>query len=263
MGVAYGETPPPPALGGRVACLWWVTPTPSGGEGGAGAGEPAGHAVLPDGAVDLVWHAGRLTIAGPDTRARRASGGDEAAVGVRLRPGAATTFGASASALRDRQPSAEELWGAAGRRLTERVADAPGPRARLDVIAGAVADLVDTATPTDPQVDGAVEALLRGRPGSAAPLGGATTVAAVAAEVGLSERQLRRRFHEHVGYGPKTLDRILRLQRFLTLAIATDEALAGLAARAGYADQAHLGRETRALTGETAVELVAARRPSR
>ena len=30
-----------------------------------------------------------------------------------------------------------------------------------------------------------------------------------------SERQARRRFQEHVGYGPKTLQRILRMQRVL------------------------------------------------
>ena len=38
------------------------------------------------------------------------------------------------------------------------------------------------------------------------------------AALGVSERQLRRRFADAVGYGPKTLARVLRFQRFLALA---------------------------------------------
>ena len=55
----------------------------------------------------------------------------------------------------------------------------------------------------------------------------------------------------------KTLQRILRLQRFLALGRADPSArLARLAADAGYADQAHLGRDCRALAGATPAELV-------
>lgn len=80
-----------------------------------------------------------------------------------------------------------------------------------------------------------------GRPGS--------RVGAVSSSLGVSERQLLRRFRDAVGYGPKTLDRVLRFQRFLALggpgpAGGSGEALAGLAASAGYADQAHLTRES-------------------
>ena len=58
--------------------------------------------------------------------------------------------------------------------------------------------------------------------------------------------------------GPKTLDRILRLQRFLALGRADPSAgLARLAADAGYADQAHLGRDCRALADATPTQLIA------
>ena len=40
-------------------------------------------------------------------------------------------------------------------------------------------------------------------------------VRVLARAVALSERQLRRRFHDAVGYGPKRLGRALRLQRLL------------------------------------------------
>ena len=50
--------------------------------------------------------------------------------------------------------------------------------------------------------------------------------------------------------------RVLRFQRFLTLARRGDD-LARLAFAAGYADQAHLTRECRRLSGRTPAELVA------
>lgn len=72
------------------------------------------------------------------------------------------------------------------------------------------------------------------------------------AEAPVGERQLRRRFVAAVGYGPKTFERIARFQRFLRLARSPAGrrlGLAQLAARAGHADQAHLGREYRRLAG--------------
>ena len=81
--------------------------------------------------------------------------------------------------------------------------------------------------------------------------------------LGVSERQLRRRFDQTVGYGPKTLDRVLRFQRFVSrdAAIAGgDERLARVAAELGYSDQAHLTRDCVALSGLTPSALVASRR---
>ena len=71
----------------------------------------------------------------------------------------------------------------------------------------------------------------------------------------MSERTLRRRFDESFGYGPKTLDRILRYQRFLRLARQSPAPTAMLAVEAGYSDQAHLVRESRRLTGSTPLQI--------
>ncbi|GIJ28456.1 hypothetical protein Vqi01_36180 [Micromonospora qiuiae] len=71
-------------------------------------------------------------------------------------------------------------------------------------------------------------------------------VGLVAVRCGLSSRQLQRRCNTAFGYGPKTLHRILRLQRALALA-RSGQSLATVAAEAGYADQAHLAREVRAM----------------
>jgi transcriptional regulator GlxA family with amidase domain len=76
--------------------------------------------------------------------------------------------------------------------------------------------------------------------------------------LGLGGRRLHRRFVAAVGYGPKTFQRVLRLQRVLALAGSGQRpaGLAMLALGAGYADQAHMGRELRALTGRSPRELL-------
>ncbi len=66
---------------------------------------------------------------------------------------------------------------------------------------------------------------------------------------------MHRRCLTAFGYGPKTLARILRLQRGLALA-RCGVPFAETAARAGYADQPHLAREVRDLAGTTLGELL-------
>jgi transcriptional regulator GlxA family with amidase domain len=97
-----------------------------------------------------------------------------------------------------------------------------------------------------PDMHAAFELLATGAPP------GKALIPWLAGELALSERTLRRRFDAAFGYGPKTLDRILRFQRFLKLLRgARNGSTAGLAMEAGYADQAHLGRESRRLADTT------------
>jgi transcriptional regulator GlxA family with amidase domain len=86
------------------------------------------------------------------------------------------------------------------------------------------------------------------------------TVSALARATGLSERQLHRRCTTAFGYGPATLRRILRLQRFIQLGNhpAAPRSLAVLAAIAGYADQQHLARDSRTIARTTPSALVPA-----
>ncbi|MFC7566230.1 helix-turn-helix domain-containing protein [Actinomadura namibiensis] len=59
---------------------------------------------------------------------------------------------------------------------------------------------------------------------------------------------MRRRAVAAFGYGPKTVQRVLRFQRALRLARA-GRPLAEVAQVAGYADQAHMANEVRGLGG--------------
>ncbi|MFG2988555.1 helix-turn-helix domain-containing protein [Streptomyces sp. NPDC048257] len=204
-----------------------------------------GGMVLPDGCMDLLWADGRLLVAGPDTGPHPAGevpGG--AFAGIRLAPGTAPALlGVPAHVLRDRRVELTGLWPAREvRRLTglvegyvEEYGDA---RAGLEALARTRAAGA-AATSPDPLV---AEVVARLRAGEA--------VAAIARAVGVGERQLHRRSLDAFGYGPRTLGRILRLRRALALARA-GLPYAEVACVAGYADQAHLAREVRALAGTT------------
>jgi AraC-like DNA-binding protein len=237
----YREQAPPPALAPWVRCLWELTVQ------GEGAGR-----VVPDGFMDLVASGPVVTLAGPDTRpwpVRRRAGA--VAVGVRFHPGAAPALlGPPASELRDLRVTPDALWGRAGRELAERVGAAASPEARLGAMVAALGDRLDGAQPPDPLVAAAV-AWLERDPASTARVG------ALGPAVGLGQRQLRRRFLTGVGYGPKTLARVLRFQRLLGLLRAGPPSLAEVAVRAGYADQAHMTTECTRLAGRSPATLAA------
>ncbi|AOT61812.1 hypothetical protein K701_07450 [Streptomyces fradiae ATCC 10745 = DSM 40063] len=206
--------------------------------------------VLPDGCMDLLWSAGRLLVAGPDTRAH--APGDPAAAwaGVRFAPGGAPALlGVPAHELRDRRVDLADLWPAARvRRLAGRIAAAGAPPAALEEAALCLAARAGRPDPLARAV--------------AARLDAGWSVAATADAVGLGVRQLHRRSLDAFGYGPKTLARILRLRRALAL-VRAGTPFASAAALAGYTDQAHLARDSRALTGRTLTAHVTAHAPAR
>jgi AraC-like DNA-binding protein len=82
------------------------------------------------------------------------------------------------------------------------------------------------------------------------------SIATVADRLGWSDRTLHRHAQRWYGYGPKHLARVLRFQRALAAAQAGTP-LAAVAATSGFADQPHLAREVRDLTGSTMSELLA------
>jgi len=241
MSATYRESPPPAPLASHACCVW------------SNAAETGSHVerVLPDGCADVVWIDGEgLVVAGPATRQVLVDiPAGAAALGVRFGPGAAgAALGIAAHELRDRTVALEDAWGAQATELAERLAAAPAA-GRLALLGAAVARRLDGARAPDSLVTRASALLARGVP-----------VAAASRQVALTDRHLRRRFHDAVGYGPKTLQRVLRLRCFLALAEAgADPDLARLAADAGYADQPHLTRECAELAGLPPAALLAAR----
>ncbi|MFD8059312.1 DUF6597 domain-containing transcriptional factor [Streptomyces cyaneofuscatus] len=195
--------------------------------------------VLPDGCMDLIWTGGRIVVAGPDTHAFQVEPRNRAScAAIRLAPGTAPVLlGVPAHELRDHRADLADLWPSSTvRRLTDRIDEASDPAEALERFA--LERIADTGPP-DLRTVAVAEGLRRGR-----------TVAATAAEAGLGARQLHRRSLAAFGYGPKTLARILHLQRALEL-IRTGLPYAEAACAAGCTDQAHLAREMRDLAGTT------------
>lgn len=232
MGEAYGDdvyAERASRVGGAVVWSWTAT-------------APGRKRVLPDGCMDIIVVADRLMVAGPDTRAHEHDErpGDTV-TGLRFAPGTApAVLGVPAGELRDRRVPLDAVWpGREVRLLAQRVAEAPEPGAELETTA--LARLSESRA--DRACLHAVERLRRG-----------DDVAAVARALGLGERQLHRRCLAAFGYGPKTLSRVLRMQRALELARA-GRAPVDVAATVGYSDQAHLSRDVRQLAGVPLAEL--------
>jgi AraC-like DNA-binding protein len=237
----YREFAPPIMFRDALHCLW-VSVTPG--------DEETATPVLPDACTDLIWQSDvGAYVAGPDTGPNPALlPPGTVVVGARFRPGSGgAALGVPLSELLDQRVDAADLPAVPSRRLPGSLAPAEAMRR----VAGIAAELV-TEHPPDRLVLAAAHRL--GRPGERADL--------VAASLGISERQLRRRCQAAVGYGPRMMTRVLRFRRFLSRIDAAGPAadLAGLAAEAGYADQAHLTRESTRLAGLSPAALARARR---
>lgn len=87
-------------------------------------------------------------------------------------------------------------------------------------------------------------------------MAGPTRIDVLADEIGWSRQHLNVRFREQIGLNPKTVARIARLNRAMALLQGTSaSSWPEIAHLAGYADQAHLNRDFRALTGCTPTEV--------
>jgi AraC-like DNA-binding protein len=236
----YTEWPAPAGLRHALACLWaQVTP-----DGAARRG-----LVLPDACTDLIWEPGRgAYVAGPDTGpAPTEMPAGTIIIGVRFRPAVGgPALGVPLGELRDQRVDLADLRRSEARRLPGTLDPDTALDRALDVAAALIAD----GRP-DQAVTWAAELLEDPQ----------ARTEQVAAEIGLSERQLRRRCQDAVGYGPKTLQRVLRFRRFVARIDADLQRgrdahdLAAVAALAGYADQAHLTRECHTLAGLTPAAL--------
>ncbi|WP_433594421.1 helix-turn-helix domain-containing protein [Nocardia sp. CA-145437] len=200
--------------------------------------------VLPDGCMDLLWIDGRLSVAGPDTRAYRPEPGfADRIAGVRLSPGAAPALlGVPARELRNARADLADLWSPADLRTASGlIARASNPAVGLEAIARWCAGRTDAI---DPVVRFLVASLRSG-----------SSVAAIAGELQTGPRRLHRISLAAFGYGPKTLGRVLRMQRALALARG-GMGLADVAVASGYADQAHLTRDVREFSGMSPMKLL-------
>ena len=258
----YCEYRPTAQLARSVACIWTL-------DGEARERDEAPQPILPDGRAEFVVHLGDA-FARVDQRATERQPwaifagqldrpltlqptGRIAVLGVRFRPEGAAQF--------TRVPQHE---------LVGRTVDAA-------LVSPALADVarrVRESTASLPDAVRLVERLIapvRERDGGGGRLGsvvdaifrsgGRVAIEGIAAEIGISRRQLERLFLRDVGLPPKQLARIARFQRALhILEFGAAPTRGSTAAHAGgYADQAHFIRDFREFAGCTPTEHLVAR----
>jgi AraC-like DNA-binding protein len=141
-----------------------------------------------------------------------------------------------------------DVWRDRAREWTERIALANGMAARVRFIERGLLSRLARNGRTEPAVDRALEIIEATH--------GNVRVDDLAAEIGVSGRDLRRRFDRAVGLSPKEFGRITRFRHAVqTLSARGPRSLTDVALDCGFFDQAHFNHEFRALAGMSPSDL--------
>jgi AraC-like DNA-binding protein len=191
-----------------------------------------------------------LTLAGGlhTTPALITHDGRQSGIQLELSPLAARdVLGVPAGELAGIDVEGTDVLGPEASLIQRRLQAAAGWTERFAIIDELLLNRVKTARPAiSPEVGHAWRRLLAAA--GTVPVGG------LARETGWSDRHLRARFRAEIGLTPKAAAKVMRFHRARRLLQRRAAAggpldLAGLAARCGYFDQAHLDRDFNALAG--------------
>lgn len=249
MSAEYVSVQPPVALRGRILRLLGYREH---------ASAPRRRRQPAAGGVALILGLHPLTLSGPalgtatadafvgapsDTWVLTEFTGPQAGVQVDLTPAAAFTVLGGRALPGGAVPRLDELHDPTLAALPARLAAEPTWARRFALVNALLAErLLDPrARVVAPEVCWAWDRLLT--------TDGRVGVAELAAGTGWSTRHLQSRFRDQVGLTPGTARRVLRFGRAAGLVGRGRDPLAAIAAACGYADQAHLTREFRALAG--------------
>jgi AraC-like DNA-binding protein len=190
------------------------------------------------------WHAWRRGVLHGPQSTYYQSGHKPAGVvmGVAFRPGtAANLLGVPMSELLDQHVPLEALWGARGRLLQERLGCSSDSTAAFEVMERELLARMQRPLLIHPAV-----AYTLASSGTAVKPGG---IERVRERTGYSHRRFIELFRSAMGLAPKQYFRIKRFGAVAERLARGGIGLADLAASQGYADQAHLTREFRELSG--------------
>lgn len=229
----YAENPLPPELAGLAKTCWTL-------DAGGAREERIEHCATPDGCIEIIrrlrgrsrWHREQPEVFAAgliDRPAHLVFSGDAAFVGLRLWPWTWHALGG--------RPCAEfrnDWLDLDDAQLPDEVR-----RSFVSLDAGDAARFANLLPPaTASSLATMADAILA-----------STSVAELSARTGRPLRQLQRWFRQHIGIAPRTYLRLLRFQDTFAALQSGGGALADHAATRGYADQAHMAREFRALAG--------------
>ncbi len=196
-------------------------------------------------------------MAGLETAAAKTLGsGHQAGVQLDLTPlGAARLLGRPLEALAGRVVRLEDLIGADGRRLAQRLGEATGWDERLTLTEDFVLERINRHRAPPPLVTALWRRLIASR--------GQSDIAALAADAGVSRKHLTQQFRHWTGLPPSQYARVLRFERAVARIRARPRGVdwAQVAAACGYYDQPHFNRDFRSFTGLTPTRFLAALQP--
>jgi AraC-like DNA-binding protein len=213
------------------------------------AGDSSFDRILPDGCIDLVFRrdddGGTLFSSPLIDRPDFASGAlPHWFVGVRFKPAMArVVIDLPPAACRDRAIPARDIATVFGA-LEDRLIHCRSAEEALAVLRATIDRRIAAANHDVPA-----------RVREAVFLLSFASVHTTARHLRTTERSLHRDLVQWSGLAPKAIGRILRMQRALAAIRADAAPLAEIATRLGYADQAHMTRELKALSGHTPREL--------
>lgn len=177
--------------------------------------------------------------------------GTGSAAGVLLAPATgALLLGGSVAPWTDRHTEIAEVFGARGARVVDRVratlGSPPVPETARAAAADAFADFLRSYPPLDAdgELINAIVEFVEGR-------AEVTRVSQICAHFSMTERTLQRLVRRRLGLSPKWLIQRRRLHDAAERLRGGHTTLADLAADLAYADQAHLVRDFRTVTGAT------------
>ncbi|WP_256673017.1 helix-turn-helix domain-containing protein [Nocardia cyriacigeorgica] len=178
-------------------------------------------------------HGGAIRIAG-------AGSGD--VLQIRLSPVVAAAVLRDTDVIGGAVTPMARLWGNRSAELTERLRSAPSWDDRFALAAAFLRSRVPGRFDVAPEIAFAWDQAVRTR--------GLVRIQALAAETGWSRQRLWSRFRAHVGVTPKHAAELVRFDHAAHL-LAAGRPPADAAVEAGYADQSHLHRRTKAITDLT------------
>jgi AraC-like DNA-binding protein len=239
---SYREFSPSQPLARDLVCMWTQT---------VGARSEIAQAVYPDTCIDILlvnnaapfvvgpWTTPFVSQLAPGTRI----------LGARIRPNSAWRFGLPAADLLNLFAPLDVVWNRNQAMRIAALAEVEDLSARKHAMEQALLQQLSDRR-RDPQIDEGIQWLAR-HPH--------VRVEQLSRRLGISARQLQRRFANAVGYGPKMFQSVLRFQRLLNLfgQTAPTRSLACAALDAGYSDQAHMTREVRRFSGSAPTALFA------
>jgi AraC-like DNA-binding protein len=252
----YVETSPIEPLARYVKCFWTLE-----GDGEPDENPAKRERILPDGCMEIVFNlADRFNRFNADGTVERQPmmllvgqmrrhlfiepTGRVSLLGVRFWPGGAYFFlSFIQDEIADRIIDLDLVWDRTAREAHSRLHDARTRDERITMIEAMLLTRLKQFRGNGEAILAATAALIRS--------GGGLAVEDLAGMMGISRRQLDRRFKTAVGLSPKLLARIIRFQRVFKELQRTDgiRSWAWLALECGYSDQPHLIRDFKAFAG--------------